>query len=94
MSFTEEHGSSIRPDTEHKYALEKKKLDLDAGFIGKFFGISNSAAINIAGLVALLLVISGIAVTFLDSKIPPENFWKIIIPVLSVILGYLFGKKA
>lgn len=93
MSYTEK-TSSINTDSQHKYALQSKRMDLEAGLLGKVFGVSQIAPINIAGIIAILLVASGVASLFIDTSVKADEFWKIIVPILSMILGYLFGKKA
>ncbi|WP_415753797.1 hypothetical protein [Pseudomonas leptonychotis] len=85
--------STISDETTHKYLLESKQLELEAGWLGKIFGTSKAAPQNIAGAVAILLITAGVTTLFFEAKIKPEEFWKIIIPVVSMILGYLFGKK-
>ena len=74
--------------------LEEKRMDLDAGCLGKFFGSSENAPTNIAGLVALLLILTGIAsILWPSGVITPQEIWKVIIPIITMILGYLFGKQ-
>jgi hypothetical protein len=74
--------------------LEEKKLDLDAGTLGKFFGSSKNAPSNIAGVVIIILVVTGVAcLIFPPSESDPIEIWKILAPVITLILGYLFGKQ-
>ena len=40
----------------------------------------------------VLLVGSGVAVLFLQSAIPASDYWKIIVPLLTLVMGYVFGK--
>lgn len=74
--------------------IEAKKMDLDAGLLGKVFGADNKASTNITGIVVVLLVISGISLLFVDSKMPAAEYWKVITPIITLALGYLFGKNA
>jgi uncharacterized membrane protein HdeD (DUF308 family) len=93
MAFTEEQ-SNISNENQHKYALESKQMDIDAGLIGKIFGTSQAAPINIAGFIAIVLTMAGVLSLFIDATLKPDELWKIIVPILSMILGYLFGKKS
>lgn len=79
------------PDQD-TFVLSSKKMDLDAGWLGRLFGASNNAPLNIAGLMVLLLVGSGVVVLFLQSAIPAGEYWKIIVPLLTLVMGYVFGK--
>jgi hypothetical protein len=72
--------------------LQSKQMDLDAGILGKLFGTSKNAPIYIAGCVVLLLVLAGIAVVVFDTKVQPLEFWKMITPVITLALGFMFGK--
>lgn len=73
------------------HALKKHKMSLDAGWLGKLFGAAQNAPSNIAGLALLILLVAGIIVPLINGVIYAE-FWKIIAPIITMILGYLFGK--
>lgn len=74
--------------------VQLKKMDLDSGLLGKLFGSHEFAPTNIAGLVALVTLLAGMVVTFMPTKdVLPSEFWKIISPIITAILGYLFGRK-
>jgi len=80
----------VSPDT----FLKAKEMDHESGSLGKFFGSARSAPLNIAGLLALILVGAAIGFTIFPPKdVPPMDFWKVVMPVLTLILGYAFGKK-
>lgn len=83
-----------QPTIDKEYILESKKMDLEAGWVGKCFGSKTIAPINIAGAFVMFLVISGIAVLFFNSSIQATEYWKIIAPLLTLALGYLFGKSS
>lgn len=80
--------------SHNKYTVESKKLDLDAGLLGKCFGSKHNAPIYIAGLFVMVLVVSGITVLFTSSAIPAGEYWKIIAPLMTMALGYIFGKSS
>lgn len=83
-----------QPPTHNKYTIESKKLDLDAGMLGKCFGSKLNAPSNIAGSFLAILTVSGIAVLFANSAIPAGEYWKIITPLMTMSLGYIFGKSS
>jgi hypothetical protein len=80
-------------DVARRYALEQTKMSLESGILGKLFGSVANAPTNIAGFVVCLLVILCVVVLFVPSKMPTDEFLKLILPVITLVLGYLFGKK-
>ena len=73
---------------------KKRKLELEAGWLGKIFGSSDNTPVHIAGFVVILLVVSGIVYTFVpDEKksLQTGEFWKTIAPIILTTLGYIFG---
>jgi len=80
-------------DVASRYVLDRERMTLDAGFLGRFFGSSTNAPTNIAGIIALLLTIACISLLFLPSSIPALEFLKLVLPVITGVLGYLFGKS-
>ncbi|MBE3793635.1 hypothetical protein HJ184_21370 [Vibrio parahaemolyticus] len=81
-------------DSSKYTTIEEKKLDLEAGSLGKFFGGKTSAPSNIAGLTILALVAVSIYGTVKEIQgLAPSELWKITTPIITLILGYLFGKK-
>jgi len=76
----------------HKdYPLEHAKLE--AGWVGKFFGTGNNASTNIAGIILIGIIVSIIIIWLSDHSflIP---YCEKAIPVITLTLGYLFGKNA
>ena len=67
-------------------SFEEKKMNLDAGLLGKIFGNSSSAPSNIAGISILILL--GFSV-----YVNQTNIWSTTSPIITLILGYLFGKQ-
>jgi hypothetical protein len=76
-------------------ALQGKKMELESGVLGKFFGAPENAPLNIAGLVALLMVIASVGFTIWPPKdFQAMEFWKqTTVPILTLILGYIIGKS-
>ena len=76
---------------------KKRKLELEAGLLGKLFGSSSNTPVHIAGLVVVILVVTGLAYTFIadDKKaLSTGEFWKIIAPIISTALAYIFGASS
>ncbi|MDO8746905.1 MAG: hypothetical protein Q7J70_04485, partial [Thermodesulfovibrionales bacterium] len=89
--MTEEIKYKQATENEFTRHLESKKMDLEAGWLGKFFGSKSTAATNITGIFLILLLVSGFAVLFFNSSIQAGEYWKIIVPLMTLALGYLFG---
>ncbi len=79
------------PD-QNQFVLRSKEMDLEAGWLGRCFGTGKNAPLNIAGLVVVLLVGAGLAVLFLQSAIPAPEYWKIAVPLITLVMGFIFGK--
>lgn len=73
--------------------VELKRMDLDAGVLGRFFGGKASAPANIAGLIVTLLTVFAIGLTFWKGTSEATPLWNIVLPVITLALGYLFGKE-
>ena len=91
--MSNQFGPPSHPDTY----LKSKQMDLESGLLGKLFGSSANAPMNIAGLVALLVLVPLVVYTFVnvnsESKSTVLDFWKICSPIIGMILGFVFGKK-
>lgn len=75
--------------------LQSKAMDLESGWLGRCFGSARNAPLNIAGLAVALLLGTGVLLLFIDSKaMAAVEYWKLMVPILTLILGYLFGKKS
>jgi hypothetical protein len=61
------------------FVLHSKEMDLEAGWLGRFFGSGTTAPLNIAGLLVFLLGDSGVAVLFFQNAIPTNEYWKIFV---------------
>lgn len=86
--------TTIEPQPDQVFALQNKRMDLDAGILGRLFGTGSAAPSNIAGIAVLLLLGAGVATVFMDTKWPASEYWKIAGPIITLILGYLFGKNS
>ena len=85
---------TIAPHPDPTFMLENKKMDLEAGTLGRFFGMRAAAPTNIAGLTVLLMVLGGIGLMFFDTKMPAQEYWKVAAPIITLALGYLFGRQS
>ena len=92
---------------QHQFDLDCKKLDQqheqetiekNLGWIGKTFGSAENASKNITATICVLMLI-GVAVVSVVvycnerdiSKV--EGLWDMVLPIITLSLGYLFGKK-
>lgn len=71
--------------------LQDNKNLREIGFLGKFFGAGDGVKMNIAGLTILLLLAFGIFYTCFKTDF---EIWKIISPIITLSLGYIFGKSS
>lgn len=78
------------PD-QNQFVLRSKEMDLEAGWLGRCFGTSKNAPLNIAGLIVVLLVSAGLVVLFIPSAIPALEYWKIAVPLITLVMGFIFG---
>ena len=77
------------PVEEPSMNLAEKKLE--AGVLGKLFGTGDNAAKNSTSLLILLLVLAGIMAYFW--KMDEGAFFDIVVPIITLGLGYLFGQN-
>ena len=85
-----------QPSDPWSQKMDEKRLD--AGLLGKFFGVGVSAPSNIAGIavlggMAIGAVVSGVLLCreTADASTATE-IWKYMTPIVTGALGYLFGK--
>lgn len=95
MSTPKKINTKITAQENEDTYVVLKKMDLDSGWLGKVFGTPPNSNVNIAGLIALLLVLTALVFTMFNlnaqDKSPVFEFWKIITPIVGTVLGYLFG---
>lgn len=83
----------IPADKEESRERKEQFSNVDRdGYLGNIFGYARNAPTNIAGVLVCTLLTAGITSLFVETKIPSEEFWKMISPVLTLVLGYLFGQ--
>ena len=82
---------------------EKDKLKIQLGWVGLCFGGSRNVSFNIVGVLIFLMIIFCVACSVIiyfsnqeisDKRIQLiEKVWEYTIPVITLSLGYIFGKK-
>lgn len=93
--------------TEHAHEIECKKLDQkhelnilakNLGFIGRTFGNAEHASKNITAVICICLLV-GVSIVsgfvYFDTQDVDfiKSMWLNISPIITLSLGYLFGKK-
>jgi hypothetical protein len=77
---------------------KKSELKIKAGWLGQFFGITNSVGLYIVGLICLILILVTTVYTFFpdtstSTSLSAERLWTIVLPVISTLIGYIFGSS-
>lgn len=72
--------------------IESEKMRLEYGWLARIIG-RESASYNIAFVIVTALLVTGVVVIFTNPNGYIE-FWKIMLPILTLTLGYLFGKNS
>jgi len=82
-------------DVARRYALEERRMNLEAGWLGSIFGSRTPPSTSIAGIVLILLILMNFILIFSPSAgITAGEFAKqILLPIITLVFGYLFGKK-
>lgn len=81
-------------DPEHTdYLLRSQEMKLEAGILGVFFGSTQRAASSIAWIMIFILVCAGVLILFTSCAVQPLDYWKMVSPLITLALGYLFGRR-
>ena len=80
-------------DPAQRFAIEQTRMSLEAGWLGKVFGSKVNAPTNIAGFILFLFFVSILIVLFLETRMEAVEYLKLVLPVITLVLGYLFGKS-
>ena len=100
------HERSLKQE-EHKHQQDirnlenedkQRTLDKDLGWIGKFFGRAENASKNITATLCILILVGVTIVSAIvyynERNISNiKGLWDGILPIITLSLGYLFGKK-
>jgi hypothetical protein len=84
---------TIDPRPDKALALQDKKLTLDAGILGWFFGTGPQASASIAGFVVLVLACGGLFMALARNDMTATEYWKVASPIITGGLGFIFGRK-
>jgi hypothetical protein len=76
------------------FALQHTRMTLDAGWLGRAFGTGATAPVAIAGFVCTVLIAAGVVLLFVKAEMTAEAYWSRILPTVTLVLGYLFGRKS
>ncbi|RHK09601.1 hypothetical protein DW079_09975 [Segatella copri] len=93
----EDHDFQLKmQEAQHNHECTMK--DKELGRIGLFFGTAENSSKNISALICFLLlsaiiVMSGIVYYLDKDKDFIGNLWQMILPVITLSLGYIFGKR-
>lgn len=83
---------------QKQFNHENELKDKEIGWIGKFFGTGDNSSKNIAVLLCLVLMIGGTVISCIAYFSDKDTqfiglIWNKILPVVTLSLGYIFGKK-
>jgi hypothetical protein len=87
---------SVNPK-EWERRIEEKRMDLESGALGKFFGSGSTAPNNIAGFAVVIGFLLAGLITGVFLCIDPKNqstfeIWKYTGPIITGALGFIFGR--
>ena len=90
-----EHAKDM---AELKHRHETDILDRKAGAVGRYFGIEENGSKNITFVIIIVFMIVVFSLIMMFYKQSPhsqfvEIVWNTAIPVLTLALGYIFGKE-
>ena len=51
------------------------------------------APVYVASVLVFVLVAGGVALAFVPARLTFEQYWKSTLPVLTALIGYLFGRR-
>lgn len=69
--------------------LKAKKLE--SGWLGHVFG-TKTAPTNIAGIAVVIVLIAGL-ISFSQGADTAKQTWSILAPIITMVLGFVFGKS-
>ena len=93
----EDHEYQLKMQhTQHSHELSLKSKEL--GWIGNLFGSSENSSKNIAALICLILLLAVIVIScIVYCKDKDKGFistlWQMVMPVITLSLAYIFGKR-
>lgn len=94
-----------KEDHSHEEEMQKlaneraeKEQSKDLGLVGRLFGGDKNSSKNITAIINIILLIGATAVSLVvyfceQDKAFVKAIWTGVLPVVTLSLGYLFGKK-
>lgn len=81
---------------QHDHEISMRNMDL--GKVGCIFGASDNSSRNIAAVICFVLLVaiigmSCVAYYMYEDKYFVTTLWQLVLPVITLSLGYIFGKK-
>lgn len=97
VQLKEQHGHEERM-AEMQYQHEANLNNQALGWFGRMFGSQENSSRNITGIICLSFVagatLTSLIVYFCKDDIAfVKKMWEVICPIITLSLGYLFGKK-
>lgn len=101
----EHQKAMVQEDHEYQLKMQKSQHDheismrnMDIGKVGWVFGTSENSSKNIAAVICFILLLAVIGMScwiyYMDKdKSFIANLWQLVLPVITLSLGYIFGKK-
>ena len=101
----EHQKAMVQEDHEYQLKMQKSQHDheismrnMDIGKVGRVFGSSENSSKNIAAVICFILLMAVIGMScwiyYMDKdKSFIANLWQLVLPVITLSLGYIFGKK-
>lgn len=101
----EHQKAMVQENHEYQLKMQKSQHDheismrnMDIGKVGWVFGTSENSSKNIAAVICFILLFAVIGMScwiyYMDKdKSFIANLWQLVLPVITLSLGYIFGKK-
>ncbi len=80
-------------EPDPKTFVKLREMDLASGWLGRFYGSQANAPTNIAGTIAISVVIGALIMTCYPGGTSAVETWKILSPIITMVLGFIFGRK-
>lgn len=93
----EDHDYQLKMQrVQHNHECTMKNKEL--GWIGRIFGSAENSSKNISALICFILLSAIIVISVIVYYIDKDkdfigNLWQQILPVITLSLGYIFGKR-
>lgn len=93
----EDHNFQLQQqEKQHQHEIDLVNTQL--GFIGKLFGSKENSSKNITAIICLTMLVGVSAISlcvyfFSEDVAFVKSMWQSISPIITLALGYLFGKN-